>query len=299
MRGQVLNLDILEDPNHDVPNLIYLDSSDWRIFLEWLSQDEHRVEKLKIGPWNVRLFKSLVNRHFGSRSHRTRQLRELGINLDSTNVRQSDEMFISEAQLVYFNNEPNSRQRAEMLALARRQAVDGSFSIISQHRGFWRIPLVDVYFIDGSNLSGEDDLPAEFDFFVDFNIHPKLRQAIGEQIDSGQRGQVLQSAIIALRDHVRNMSGLQDEGRNLMERAFKEDGSYLSLNPLTNDSHGNEQRGFKEMYCGAWTGLRNPIAHEGPNSQFIQERLPDKKTLVKYLSFLSILLERADGPMST
>ena len=111
-------------------------------------------------------------------------------------------------------------------------------------------------------------------------------------------GDPLFAAITALRDHVRQVSGLHQQRRDrpLMEQAFKQDGTHLRLNPLADpdpsSSQQNEQRGFRELYCGVITALRNPLVHEGPSSSFAQTRYPDRKTMLKYRSFLSILFER-------
>lgn len=301
MRGVVLALDTWLDPNHQVPSPVYLDACDWEAFVDWLAQDPSRVRQLQDGVWQVRLFKDQLNRYFGSNGQRTKKLRELGIELDETRPRQCDEMFITEALRVYFHNDPSARPQAELLALARRQAGNGWINVISQHQGFWRIPMVNAYFIDYGNLKGWSDLPAQFDFLRDFDIHRELAQAVRHRLDTVPYGDTVLAAIIALRDHIRRMSGLQQDGRPLVEQAFSTDGTRLRLNPLTDPnprgSQQNEQRGFQELYCGVMTGLRNPLVHEGADSAFAKTRYPNKKTLFKYLSFLSILFERADGPL--
>jgi len=243
-----------------------------------------------------------LNRHYGGDSQRNRRLGELGLMFEGGDVRRSDEMFIAEVMRVYFHADDGARPEAELLALARRRAGNGWFTVISQHHGFWRIPLVNVYFIDASQLRGQDDLPAQFDFLRDFGVHRELAHVVRDRVDTKWHGDTVLAAINALRDYVRRRAGLQQDGHSLMEQAFKQDGSHLRVNPLAgadphNRSQQNEQRGFRQLYCGVWTGLRNPLAHERTDSAFVQTRYPDKRTLLKYLSFLSILFERADGPM--
>ena len=149
--------------------------------------------------------------------------------------------------------------------------------------------------------TGTGDLPAQFDFLRDLDIHQELARVVGHRLDRASYGDTMLAAIIGLRDYVRQLSGLSRDGRGLMERAFEQTGAHLCLNSLTDSnakgSQQNEQRGFKEIYCGIMTGLRNPLTHEGSDSIFSQTRYPDKRTLLKYLSFLSILFERADGPL--
>ena len=293
MRGSVFHLDVWLDPHHPVPSVIYLDSCDYRLFINWLAQDHpHRAQYLLDGIWNVCLFKRPLNRYFpDSHYHiteRTKHLHDIGIQLDDTDVQKSDEMFINEVQLVYFNNEPNTRRRAELLALARRQSGDDKVVVISQHRGFWRIPLVDTYYIDSARLVGNDDLPAGFDFLVDFDINRELVLAVQSQLGSGQYGHIMLDALVALEKHIQNKAHLTEVGHSLMERAFRQDGTYLCLNPLTDPdprgSQQNEQKGFRELYCGAWIGLRNPLAHVD-QTVHSHERLPDKRHCSNILVF--------------
>ena len=301
MRGSVVALDNWLDPNHRVPALVYLDATDWEGFCRWLEQDRRRVLKLHDGTWRVRLFKSLVSRHYGPSGHRTRRLRVLGIELSGAKPRAADELFVGEVLRMYFHGDPSARSQAELLALARRESAGEHVTLISQHQGFWRVPLVNVYFLNAGALRGRSDLPAQFDPLVDLRIHRVLARAVLNRIDQPPYGAALFEGIIALRDHVRYLTGLSQDGHNLMQAAFKQDGSRLRLNPLTDPSTGgsqqNEQRGYREMYCGLMTGIRNPLAHEGPGSLYAEERYPDKAALVKYLCLLSILCERADPPL--
>jgi len=188
-----------------------------------------RGGNLLAGTWHVRLFKAQLNRYCGSNGQRNKRLSDLGIKLDEADIHQSDEMFIAEALRVYFHDDPAARPQAELLALARRQAANSSVTIISQHRGFWRIPLVDTYFVPGHPFKGQDDLPAQFDFVQDLGIHRKLAQAAGNRLDALPYGDTVFASLIALRDYVRSVSGLAQDGRTLMEQAFVPSGSCLRL----------------------------------------------------------------------
>jgi uncharacterized protein (TIGR02391 family) len=274
----------------------------WQDFLDWIEIDfDNRALLLTTGVLRIHISADLLNTQFGAGGARTRRLKKLGIQLDSGHRASDSELFTTECIRTYFNNDANARPQAELLAYARRLSGNGRVAIISQHRGFWRIPMVDTYFIDSSRLQGTKELPAQFDFIQDLHIHRELERAIAPVLDSDQYGIVLALGLTALRDHVRARSGLQTDGRPLMEQAFNESGSFLRLNPLTDRNTGgsqmNEQKGFKELYCGTFTGIRNPLTHEGHTSQYALTRYPDKASLLKYLAFLSILLERADNSL--
>lgn len=303
MRGVQLALDVWLDPAHPRPARAYLDPADWDAFVRWVRQDTaNRLPPLTNGIWNIRLFPSLASRYLGVSRRRTTTLRALGIEIIDQIGGTTNELFVTEVLRSYFHDDPGARLQAELLAQARRSEANGRVAIVSQMRDFSRIPLVDTYFLDATTRRGRDDLPADFELYNDLAIHRELIRAVADRLNAAPNGDTINAALMGLRDQVRVMSGLGQDGRTLMEQAFKADGSHLRLNPLTDPdpehSQMNEQKGFKEIYCGAWTALRNPLLHEGVNSAFAQARYADVRTVIKYLAFLSILYERADGPLA-
>ena len=51
-------------------------------------------------------------------------------------------------------------------------------------------------------------------------------------------------------------------GQNLMSQVFAPQGRSLKLNQLMSDPDRDEQDGFRFLYMGAMTGIRNPKAHD-------------------------------------
>lgn len=62
---------------------------------------------------------------------------------------------------------------------------------------------------------------------------------------------------------IRNMSGLQSDGAELVQQAFGQShsGPLLAINPLVNDTEKGEQRGFANLLIGLFGTIRNPLAH--------------------------------------
>lgn len=71
-----------------------------------------------------------------------------------------------------------------------------------------------------------------------------------------------------------------------MAEAFNEKNPIIKLNDLETKSDIDEQRGFKLLFMGAMTGIRNPIGHETYEL--------DKNTALEYLAFLSLLFRKAE-----
>jgi uncharacterized protein (TIGR02391 family) len=72
-----------------------------------------------------------------------------------------------------------------------------------------------------------------------------------------------------------------------MMDAFNENGPKVRLNGLTRESEIDEQMGFKFIFAGAATGIRNPRAHEVEIGDTPDEALD-------YLALASLLLRRLD-----
>ena len=72
-----------------------------------------------------------------------------------------------------------------------------------------------------------------------------------------------------------------------MAKAFDEKNPIIKLNDLKTQSDLDEQKGFKLLFMGAMTGIRNPKAHDTIKQE-------DKNRTLEYLAFLSLLFRRAE-----
>lgn len=88
---------------------------------------------------------------------------------------------------------------------------------------------------------------------------------------------------------VKRLSGLRGKtGFALMMDAFSEDKAKIKLNALITESEVDEQKGFKFIFTGAATGIRNPRGHEVDIGDTPDEALD-------YLGLASLLLRRLDA----
>ena len=77
------------------------------------------------------------------------------------------------------------------------------------------------------------------------------------------------------------------DGSDLVVRAFSTNDPYLILSNLTTESGQNDQKGFMQIFKGAYQGIRNPKAHS-------LEHDLDEKKVAQYLVFASLMVRRID-----
>ena len=118
-------------------------------------------------------------------------------------------------------------------------------------------------------------------------MHPKIQDIAGPLFVDGHHAPAILEAFKADNNEVKRVSGLTQDGQQLMAAAFDEKNPVLQLNELQTQSEKDEQAGFKLLYMGAMSGIRNPKAHDQvPN--------PDEVRTLEYLSLASLLMRRID-----
>lgn len=131
--------------------------------------------------------------------------------------------------------------------------------------------------------------PEEPHPFETRNIHPDLPSRVRKLFDDGHWEQSVFEAFKFIEKEVKRLSGLSGKtGYALMMDAFSEDRAKIKLNELITDSDVDEQKGFKFIFAGAATGIRNPRGHEVDIGDTPDEALD-------YLGLGSLLLRRLDA----
>lgn len=123
-------------------------------------------------------------------------------------------------------------------------------------------------------------------FIID--LHPKVLEVCLELFQNGHYAQAIFESIKALNNYVKIKANITDKDLSkAMAKAFDEKNPIIKLNNLGNQSDKDEQEGFKLLFMGAMTGIRNPKAHEN----IVQH---DKNRTLEYLAFISLLFQRAE-----
>jgi uncharacterized protein (TIGR02391 family) len=121
------------------------------------------------------------------------------------------------------------------------------------------------------------------------NIHPDLPTKVRRLFDDGHWEQSVFEAFKFIENEVKRISGIRRKtGYQLMMNAFDENSPKVRLNGLATESETDEQMGFKFIFAGAATGIRNPRGHEVDIGDTPDEALD-------YLALASLLLRRLDA----
>lgn len=104
------------------------------------------------------------------------------------------------------------------------------------------------------------DPMAQFDALV---TDPDLSAASRTLYRDGHHARAVEEAFKFLANAVKGRSGeTTRDGQDLMLHVFNLDNPVLRLNDLRRVSERDEQAGYRFMFAGAMTGIRNPRAHE-------------------------------------
>lgn len=126
--------------------------------------------------------------------------------------------------------------------------------------------------------------------FEERNIHPEISAVSIKLFDDGHYSQATFEAFKFIEVRVKAMSGLQDTGFSLMMTALSETKPRIKLTALQTLSEKDEQLGYRHIFAGAVSAIRNPRGHE-INFDPIGRCLD-------HLSFASVLLRRLEETVS-
>ncbi|HWO72882.1 MAG TPA: TIGR02391 family protein [Dehalococcoidia bacterium] len=103
-----------------------------------------------------------------------------------------------------------------------------------------------------------DDLVSLYDALISSD---PLRSATRKLFVDGHYAEAVEEAYKCVNNTVKQKSGLPNDGHDLMQQAFNEKHPVLKLNALRTDSHRDEQVGYRFIFAGCMSGIRNPRAH--------------------------------------
>ncbi len=97
-------------------------------------------------------------------------------------------------------------------------------------------------------------------------IHPRVTSIAKSRMESGHFADAVEAAIkeinTIVKNHVKQLTGNEYDGSNLMERAFSIGNPLITLDDLSTETGKNIQKGYLQIFSGTMTGIRNPKAHE-------------------------------------
>ncbi|WP_233841469.1 TIGR02391 family protein [Dyella sp. 2HG41-7] len=126
--------------------------------------------------------------------------------------------------------------------------------------------------------------------FDERNVHPDIATVSLKLFDDGHYSQATFEAFKLLDNKVKDVSGIQDSGYKLMMAAFNEANPKIKLNDLLTTSDKDEQMGFRYVFAGSMSAIRNPRGHD--------IRTDSIDLCLDYLSFASVLLRTFEARRS-
>ena len=122
--------------------------------------------------------------------------------------------------------------------------------------------------------------------FDERNIHPDISKVSLQLFDNGHYSQATFEAFKYLDLYVKRLSRVNESGFKLMMTAFAEANPKIKLTDLVTASDIDEQSGFKFIFAGVMSAIRNPRGHEITTD-------PIHRCL-DHLSLASVLLRRIE-----
>lgn len=132
---------------------------------------------------------------------------------------------------------------------------------------------------------GEDEQPEKIGF--EDLIHPIINENAYQLYRNGHLRESVLNSITAVFDFIRSKTGVDEDGDRLIGQVMSINEPRLILSELSTESGQNDQKGFMQIYKGAYQGIRNPKAHSLPHD------LNETKA-AQYLVFASLLARRIE-----
>jgi len=127
--------------------------------------------------------------------------------------------------------------------------------------------------------------------FDDRNVHPEISKVSKRLFDDGHYSQATFEAFKYIDKEVHRLSHLSESGYKLMMQAFNDSTPKIKLTNLVTTSEIDEQSGYKYIFAGAITAIRNPRGHE-----YLFRETPDQ--CLDHLSLASLLKRKLDNAIT-
>lgn len=118
-------------------------------------------------------------------------------------------------------------------------------------------------------------------------LHPVIVEHAYQLFRNGHLREAVLNSVTAVFDFIRERTGLNEDGDRLIGQVMSVADPRLLLSELETESGENDQKGFMQIFKGAFQGIRNPKAHS------LTHDLTEHKA-AQYLVFASLLARRIE-----
>ena len=131
------------------------------------------------------------------------------------------------------------------------------------------------------------------DKFKHRRIHPEVDKYCRTELLQDNYFHAVFEAVKGLMERIRQLSGVEADGAELIDRVFAIGAPILAFNSLQTESERTEHKGFAALLKGCYAAVRNPMAHE---PKILWEGEDDA---ADYLSLISLLHRKLDDCVPT
>ena len=123
--------------------------------------------------------------------------------------------------------------------------------------------------------------------FESRNIHPDFPRKVRRLFDDGYFAEATFEAFKWADKEVRRISGSHKFGHAMMMDVFNENTGVIALTPKVEQSEIDEQMGYKFIFAGSQSAIRNPRGHDTDVEDSLDQCLD-------HLALASLLIRRLD-----
>jgi uncharacterized protein (TIGR02391 family) len=121
-------------------------------------------------------------------------------------------------------------------------------------------------------------------------VHPRIRALAQSRFEAGFFGDAVEASFKEINDAVKRLvreaTGRELDGADLMWAAFSPKSPILRLTPLETETDRNIQQGYMQIFAGGMIGVRNPQAHGNHD--------PGSSDALHLICLASLLLRKLD-----
>lgn len=128
---------------------------------------------------------------------------------------------------------------------------------------------------------------------LETKLEPKLWDVVRGSLEGRKFTNAILDAIYLLSDVIRERSGLDGDGVQLVGAAFGGDSPKLKVSRLQTESEKNVQRGIESLLRGVYQAIRNPRSHGAHDDN---ER--DAAAILLFLDYLLRIVDKSRSPFS-
>jgi uncharacterized protein (TIGR02391 family) len=147
-------------------------------------------------------------------------------------------------------------------------------------------PFENIVRLSGRLGRSDEDARYQAHPFDERNIHPEIGIVSLKLFDDGHYSQATFEAFKYLEIAVKKLARINDSGFKLMMSAFAENMPKIKLTALQSTSEIDEQSGYKFIFAGAMSAIRNPRGHD--------INIDSVDRCLDHLSLASVLLRRLE-----